>query len=69
VDPAAAHRAMADDLDRISDGYAATDARRSKQSLAAVKSLMNEDRLMRAKEARRLLVARNGLDKIGDAAP
>jgi ATP-dependent Clp protease protease subunit len=54
IGPAAAHRAMADDLDRISDSYAGTYAKRSRQSLAAVKSLMNQDRLMGAKEAKQL---------------
>lgn len=54
IGPAAAHRAMAADLDRISDGYAGTYAKRSKQSIAAVRALMAEDRLMGAKEAKQL---------------
>jgi ATP-dependent protease ClpP protease subunit len=54
VGPAAAHRSMADDLDRVSDAYAATYAKRSKQPVDAVKSLMAEDRLMGAPECKAL---------------
>jgi ATP-dependent Clp endopeptidase proteolytic subunit ClpP len=49
---AADHAAAAADLARISDAYAEIYAARSEQSLAAVKALMDEDRLMRAEEAR-----------------
>jgi ATP-dependent protease ClpP protease subunit len=51
VGNAAEHAAVAADLARISDAYAEIYARRSEQSLAAVKALMDEDRLMRAEEA------------------
>jgi ATP-dependent Clp protease protease subunit len=54
IGPAAAHRAMADDLDRIADSYAATYSKRSKQPIGAVRALMNEDRLMGAREAKQL---------------
>jgi ATP-dependent Clp protease, protease subunit len=54
IGPAAAHRAMADDLDRISDSYAATYSKRSKQPIGAVRALMDQDRLMGAKEAKQL---------------
>ena len=51
VGPAAAHRAMAEDLERVTDAYAQCYAARSKQPLDAVKALMSEDRLMGAEEA------------------
>jgi ATP-dependent Clp protease protease subunit len=51
VGNAAEHAAAAADLARISEAYAEIYARRSEQSLASVKSLMDEDRLMRAEEA------------------
>lgn len=52
IGPASAHRAMADDLDRVSTSYANTYATRSGQTLEAVKSLMAEDRLMNAAECK-----------------
>jgi ATP-dependent Clp protease, protease subunit len=51
IGDAAEHAAAAADLARISEAYAEIYARRSEQSLAAVKALMDEDRLMRAEEA------------------
>lgn len=45
-------RAMADDLDRVAGSYANTYAARSGQTLEAVRSLMAEDRLMSAAEAK-----------------
>ena len=51
IGAAAAHRAMAEDLERITDAYALCYAARSKQPLDAVKALMDEDRLMGAEEA------------------
>jgi ATP-dependent protease ClpP protease subunit len=47
-----AHRSMAADLDSLRDQYAETYAKRSGQPLAAVKSLMSENRVMKADEAK-----------------
>jgi ATP-dependent protease ClpP protease subunit len=59
---AADMRAMADDLDRIDKSLTATYAARSKSTVAKVKALMKEDRLMDADEAMQLGFA----DEIGE---
>lgn len=52
IGPASVHRAMADDLDRVSASYANTYVSRSGQTIEAVRSLMAEDRLMNAAECK-----------------
>lgn len=52
IGPASAHRAMADDLDRMATSYANTYSMRSGQTVEAVRSLMAEDRLMNADECK-----------------
>jgi len=52
IGPAAAHRAMADDLDRVSEAFANVYSNRTKQPVEDVRSLMAEDRLMSAQEAK-----------------
>lgn len=52
--PPKMHRQMAEDLDRVKDGQAKDYAAASGQGIKAVKSLMEEDRLMSAKEAEEL---------------
>ncbi|PRH86928.1 hypothetical protein C5L14_16715 [Labrys okinawensis] len=57
----------AGDLKRMSDSYAKIYSARSGQSVAAVKALMDEDRLMSADEAIRLGYADNLAGGMGDA--
>ncbi len=52
IGPASAHRAMADDLERVSNSYANVYSARSKQPVENVKTLMAEDRLMGAQECK-----------------
>jgi ATP-dependent protease ClpP protease subunit len=52
--PPKVHRQMADDLDRVKDVQARDYAAASGQGIKAVKDLMEEDRLMTAKEAKEL---------------
>jgi ATP-dependent protease ClpP protease subunit len=52
--PPKVHRQMADDLDRVKDVQARDYAAASGQGIKAVKELMEEDRLMTAKEAKEL---------------
>ncbi|PRH85362.1 hypothetical protein C5L14_23260 [Labrys okinawensis] len=57
----------AGDLKRMSDSYAKIYSARSGQSVAAVRALMDEDRLMSADEAIRLGYADNLASGMGDA--